>query len=66
MRGAFFFDFLAISAWPIIAIVNDSWRPEDVGLIYLLRIFRFSKLVIVMNSQKFTYMVRKRYRKKIL
>ena len=58
-------DLIAISAWPLRSLVRDSWDPDNVGLIYLLRIFRISKLVTIMNLQGFTYFLRDVYRSKL-
>ena len=66
LKGAFFFDFLAISAWPLRALVRGSWNKDDVALIYLLRAFRISKLFTIMNLQAFTQLLRKYYRKRLI
>ena len=49
VKGPFFFDVLAISCWPLREIFRDSWSDDSVGLLYLLRIFRVSKILILMN-----------------
>ena len=49
LKGPFFFDFLAILAWPIRAIFHNSMDKENLGLIYLLHIFRISKILILLN-----------------
>ena len=49
LKGPFFFDFLAILAWPMREIFRNSWSQENIGLLYLLRIFRISKILILLN-----------------
>ena len=49
LKGPFFFDFLAISAWPIRGIFRNSMAEDKVSLIYLLRTFRISKILILLN-----------------
>ena len=58
-------DLIAISAWPLRSIVRDKWEPDNVSLIYLLRIFRIGKLVTIMNLQGFTYFMRGVFRSKL-
>ena len=65
-RGPLIFDLMAISAWPLRVAVRDSWEPDNVGLIYLLRLFRVSKILILMNLQGFTRVIRKRYRNNLM
>ena len=65
-KGPLIFDLLAISAWPLREVVRDSWEADNVGLIYLLRLFRVSKFFIVMNLQAFTRVIRKRYRNNLM
>lgn len=62
LKGAFIFDLLAVLAWPISYALKDAIDPEYADLIYLLRLFRLSKILILMDLQKFTLMVRTRFR----
>lgn len=62
LKGAFIFDLLAVLAWPISYAMKGAINPDTADLIYLLRLFRLSKILILMDLQKFTQMVRGRYR----
>ena len=64
-KGPFFFDLVALLAWPLRLSLRDSLPEDDVGLIYLLKVFRISKILIVMDLQKFSINVRHRFRKQI-
>ena len=66
VKGPLIFDLLAISAWPLRVVVRDSWKADNVGLIYLLRLFRIPKILILMNLQGFTRIIRKRYRNNLM
>ena len=54
LKGAFIFDLLAVLAWPISGAMKGAIDPENADLIYLLRLFRLSKILILMDLQKFT------------
>lgn len=60
------FDLLAQIAWPLRHMLKDTWSPDTVSLIYLLRLFRLGKILILMNLQKFTGLVRTHYRKNLV
>jgi len=62
LKGAFFFEALALSAWPIRLAVRNSWDEDNVGLIYLLRVLRVSKILILMNLQNFSNLVKSKCR----
>ena len=64
-KGSFLYDLIAISAWPLQYALSDSYDPETASLIYLLRLFRLGKIVILMDLQKFTQTVRNFYRAKL-
>ena len=63
IKGAFIFDMIACSGWPFRYIVRGSWDPDDLSLIYLLRLLRLSKILVLLDLQKFTQMIRNSYRK---
>lgn len=54
LKGAFIFDMLAVLAWPISYTMKGAIDPDIAVLIYLLRLFRLSKILILMDLQKFT------------
>lgn len=66
LKGQFVFDLLAQISWPMRYFLKDSWTSADVSLIYLLRLFRLGKILILMNLQKFTGLVRNYYRKNLV
>ena len=43
------FDLIAQSAWPLHSAVRDTWKPDDANLLYLLRLLRLSKVMILMD-----------------
>ena len=47
--GSFFLDLIACMSWPLRAAVKDKWEPDEVSLIYLLRLCRLGKIFILMN-----------------
>ena len=65
LKGAFIFDMIACIGWPLRYLFRDSWDPNDLSLIYLLRLLRLSKILILLDLQKFTYVIRNRYRNKL-
>ncbi len=53
VSNSFFFDLIACLAWPIHYAIQDSYEPDTASLIYLLRLFRLGKILILMNLQVF-------------
>jgi len=67
VKGAFIFDLVATSAWPLLELLKTQSYPADsIKLIYLLRLFRISNILILMNLQIFTGHVRDYYRKNLI
>ena len=66
VTGTFLFDIIAQSAWPLHYAVHGVWKDDDANLLYLLRLLRLSKVMILMDLQKFTEVVRRYYRKKLV
>ena len=62
LKGAFIFDLLAVLAWPLSYAMKGAIDPDYADLIYLLRLFRLSKILILMDIQQFKQMVRGRFR----
>ena len=62
LRGPFGFELLAISSWPLRVALQNSLGPDKVNLLYLLRILRISKILILLDLQKFAIKVRHKYR----
>ena len=65
LKGAFIFDCIANIGWPLRYLFRDDMDPDDLSLIYLLRLLRLSKILILLDLQKFTQVVRNRYRNKL-
>ena len=66
IRGSFFFDLIACLAWPLHLALKDSYSPDTVSLIYLLRLFRLGKIFILMNMQAFTSNMREWFRNRLV
>ena len=66
ITSSFVFDVLSLSAWPLRNVVRGSWEPEHVSLIYLLRLFRLSKILVIMDLDKFIGVVRSYYRRNLI
>ena len=64
-KGAFIWDLIPQISTLIKLSVENSWTPEQVNLLFLLRLLRLSKILILMDLQKFTELVRGYYRRKL-
>ena len=53
VKGAFIYDLIGCSGWPLRYAFRSSWPPDKLSLIYLLRIFRLSKVLRLLNLQNF-------------
>ena len=65
VKGAFFFDFVACIGFPLRHALRGSISSDDLSLLYLLRMFRLSKILILLDPQRFTRLIRNRYRKNL-
>ena len=61
VRGAFALDLMALSAWPLFLILRETVSPDMANLIYLLRLFRLRRILILLNLQRFALLVRKSF-----
>jgi len=66
VQNSFFFDFVACLAWPVHYAVQDEFEPETASMIYLLRLLRLGKILILMNLQVFTSNMRSWFRHKLI
>ncbi len=66
ISNSFFFDSIACLAWPIHYAIKDNYEPDTASLIYLLRLFRLGKILILMNLQVFTSNMRSWFRGKLV
>ena len=65
VKGAFFFDFIACIGFPLRHALRDNINDDNLSLLYLLRMFRLSKILILLDPQRFTRLIRNRYRKNL-
>lgn len=49
---------MACLAWPLHAAYEGEMAEDKLSLIFLLRLFRLKNIVILMDLQKFTALVR--------
>lgn len=63
ITGSFACDFIACAGFPLRHALRSSLSPQDLSLIYLLRLLRLTNLWVLFSLQKFTHFVRTRYRK---
>jgi len=53
LGSSFIFDLVAISTLPLIGLFKDSWDPENLSLLYLLRLLRVERIFVILNIQVF-------------
>ena len=49
IKAEFVFDVLAILAWPLRKFFDGDWEDMNANLLYLLRLLRLSKILIILN-----------------
>ena len=64
--GSFILDVIACSSWPLRYVFRNQWEPDEVSLLYLLRLCRLGKIFILMNMQVFTRQMRSWFRSRLI
>ena len=62
LGSSFIFDLVAISTLPLIGLFKDSWDPENLSLLYLLRLLRVERIFVILNIQVFQGIIKFYYR----
>ena len=62
VKGAFIIDFVALVGFPIHYAAKGAISQENLSLIYLSRLFRLPKSFILLDSMRFTRIVRSWFR----
>ena len=61
LKGDFIVDVLAISRYPLQQLLQDDLTPDQLALLYLLRLFRLYKVLFLLNTQQFQSLLKKLY-----
>ena len=67
LKGAFIFDLIGTSSFFIHAVFAHIYGDDEkVDLIYLLRLLRLTKITILINTQRFSELVKGSYRRRLV